>query len=249
MVDITQTIIALIAGVAAGFVGAATGGAGVLSIPALIFLGLPTNQAIATNALATLGMVASALPRYYQAKQVRLRTGIKLIPLAIVGGFLGSKALVRLDVDALTVVVGILLLLLIPVVLLNPDKGIKTFRAGKDRVVLGYVVYFLIMVYGGFLGAGAGIFAMYALIFFLGMTYIQGKATISIPTFFLAGTAFLVFVAHGLVNWKLGIPMTVGMFIGGAVGAKVALEKGNSWVRIIFVVVTLGSAIKLLFFR
>ncbi len=247
--DITQTIIALLAGVAAGFVGAVTGGAGILSIPALIFLGLPTNQAIATNALATLGMVVSALPSYYKAHQVRVRTGIQLIPLAVVGGFIGSKALVRVDADALTVVVGILLLLLIPVVLLNGDKGLKTFRAGKDRVALGYILYFLVMVYGGFFGAGAGIFAMYTLIFFLGMTYIQGKATISVPSFFLAGTAFLVFAAHGLVSWKLGLPMTVGMFIGGAIGAKVALEKGNAWVRIIFVIVTLASSIKLLFFR
>jgi uncharacterized membrane protein YfcA len=248
-VDIVHIIISLLVGVAAGFVAAVTAGAGLLSIPALIFLGLPANEAIATNALAIFGMLASALPKYQKAKQIRWDTARKLIPLAILGGFIGAKALVRIDVNALSVAVGVLLLLMVPVVLLNSDKGLKTFQAGDKRVVLGYLVYLLTMVYGGFLGAGAGVFAMYTLVFFFGMTYMQAKATISVPSVFLAATAFMVFVGHGLVNWKLGVPMTIGMYIGGAWGAKTALEKGNAWVRIIFVVVVVASSVKLLFFR
>lgn len=246
--DILYIIISLVAGVAAGFMAAITSGSGILLIPLLIFLGLPANSAIATNALPTIGLIASSLPRYYKANKVQVATGLKLIPLAIVGGIIGSKALVRTDADALTVVVGILLLLMIPLILLNPKKGIKVSKESRNKVILGYAVYFLTMVYGGFLGAGAGMFAMYALVYFLGMTYLQAKSTISLPGIFMVTAVFIVFLTHGLVNFKYGIPMTIGAYIGGAWGARTAIEKGDAWVRMVFVAVVATAGIKLLFF-
>lgn len=237
------------AGVAAGFVGSVTGGAGILLIPALIFLGLPANQAIATNTLATFGMTAASLPQYAAAKQVRWRAAFKLIPLAIIGGFVGSKVLTHVDADALTVVVGVLLLIMAPIIVLNPHAGLKSYKPSVNRSTVGYLLFLVVMTYGGFLGAGAGLFGVYILIFCLGMTYIESKATVSVPWLFLTSTAFIVFVAHGLVNWHLGILMTIGMFIGGFLGARAALEKGNAWVRAIFILVTLVASAKLLFFR
>lgn len=241
--------ISLVVGILAGFVAAVTAGAGVISIPALIFLGLSANEAIATNTMTIFGMLASALPRYNRAKKVRWDIGLKLIPLAIIGGFLGAKALVRVNADALSMVVGVLLLLLIPVVLLNPDRGVKDFKTSTNKILLGCIVFLAVMIYGGFLGAAAGIFAMYTFVFFWGMTYIEAKATVSVPSSFLSATALTIFIGHHLVNWRLGIPMTVGMYIGGAVGAKTALEKGNAWVRLIFIAMAVASAVKLLFFR
>lgn len=246
--DIAHILISFLAGIIAGFVAAVTAGAGILNIPVLIFLGLSANSAIATNALATMGVIASSLPKYYKAKKVRMAVGLKLTPLAIIGGFIGAKALVRTDAGALEVIVGVLLFMLIPVILLNPKKGLKTVREGRGMVVFGYMLYFAIMVYAGFLGAGAGVFAMYALVYFFGMTYLQAKSTISVPGIFLTLTTFTVFLQHGLVDFKLGIPMTIGSYIGGAWGAQTALEKGDKWVRLLFVIVVILSGIKLLFF-
>ncbi len=246
--EILEILISLITGLTAGFVAGITAGAGVITIPVLIFLGLPANSAIATNAMATFGMILAALPRYAKAKRVQMRTGLKLIPLAIIGAVIGANVLVRADADALTVIVGILLLLLVPVILLNHEKGLKGFKVDREEVFSGYFLYFLIMVYGGFLGAGAGIFAMYALVYFLGMTYIQAKSTVSVPGLFLTATAFIIFHYNGLVNFELGIPMTIGTYIGGALGARTALEKGDAWVRGLFVIVVAAAGIKLLFF-
>lgn len=241
-------LISLLAGIVAGFMAAVTGGAGILSIPVLIFLGLPANNAIATNALSTIGVIVSSLPQYYRAKKVRMATGLKLIPLAVIGGYLGSKALVHTNADALEKLVGILLFLMIPIIYINPEKGLIFVKESKRKVASGYLVYFAVMIYAGFLGAGAGAFAMYALIFFFGMTYLQAKATISVPGFFLTITTLSVFLFHGLVDFKLGIPMLIGTYIGGAWGARTALEKGDKWVRLLFVAVVILSAIKLLLF-
>ncbi len=247
--DIAHIIISLLAGIAGGFLGGVTGGAGIISIPVLIFLGLSADSAIATNSMTGLGIVASALPVYQKAGMVRWKTGFKLVPASVLGGLLGASVLVRVNADALTVVVGVLLLLLIPVVIFNSGKGLKTVREGRNKVAAGYLVYFLIMIYAGFLGAGAAVFAMYAMVYFFGMTYIQAKSTISVTTIFVAGTAFLVFLTHGLVNFRLGVPLTAGMYIGAGIGAKTALKEGNAWVRAVFIIVAIASSIKLLFFR
>lgn len=247
--DIAHILIIFLVGCAAGFIAVVSAGAGLITIPALIFLGLPANAAIATNALSVFGALASALPQYSKAKLIRWGTGIKLVPLAIAGGFIGSKALVRTDVDVLQIVVGILLLLLIPVVLLNSDKGIRHLKVSTGKMAFGALVFFAVMIYGGFFGAAGGIFARYTLIFFLGMTYLEASATNLFTASFLSVTALTVFITHGLVDWQLGLPLMVGMYAGGTWGAKNALEKGNSWVRIIFVVVAAAAATKLLFFR
>jgi hypothetical protein len=246
-VDLIHILIIFLTGLAGGFLGGIIGGAGIISIPVLIFLGLSADSAIATNALTGLGIAASTLPVYHKAGAVRWKTGFKLAPVALLGGLIGASALVRVDASTLTVLVGVLLLLMIPVVLLN-SKGLKPVHEDGHMIALGYLVYLLVMAYGGFLGAGAGLFAMYALVYFFGMTYIQAKATLSVTTIFLVAVALAIFLAHGLVNFKLGVPLTIGMFIGAAIGAKTALEQGNAWVRGVFIVVAVASAAKLLFF-
>jgi uncharacterized protein len=248
-VDIVQIVISLLAGIAAGFVGAASGGGGLLSIPALIFLGLPVNVAVATNGLARFGLITAALSRYHAAKKIHWRIALGLVPLGGLGGFIGSKVLVNINNETLSIIVGVLLLLMIPVIFLNPDKGLKSLRSGRIKTTLGYFVYLLVMVYGGFFGGGAGIFAVYTLVFFFGMTYIESNATDFVPWLFMSIAALAVFLAHGLVKFELGIPLTLGMYCGGILGAKTALEKGNAWVRALFIVVVAASSVKLLFFR
>lgn len=247
--DTAHVLVSFLAGIGGGFVGGVTGGAGIISIPVLIFLGLSADSAIATNAMTGFGIVASSLPVYNKAKVVRWKTGFKLAPVAVIGAFLGANELVRVNAGTLTVAVGVLLLLMIPVVLLNKERGTRAFHTGTYRHALGYPVYFLTMAYGAFLGAGAAVFALYTLVYFFGMTYIEAKATVSVSTIFLICTALGFFLVHGgLVNFSLGIPLTIGMFLGAGIGAKTALREGNAWVRAVFITVALASSVKLLFF-
>lgn len=246
--DVLHIVLSLLAGIGAGFLGAVTGGGGLLSIPALIFIGLPVDVAIATNRFSAFGIMMAALPRYYVAKKIDWKIAAKLVPIAILGGFVGSKTLTHINTQLLSVLVGVLLLLMIPVVLLNSNMGLKQASKGKKMTVLGHAVFFLVMIYGGFFGGGVGMFAIYTLIYFLGITYIEANATNFVPWTFLSVTALLIFLLHGLVNFELGIPMMVGMYIGGALGAKTILKRGNAWARVIFVAMAAASSIKLLFF-
>lgn len=244
-----NVIVSLLAGVAAGFIGAVTSGGGLISIPILIFLGLPANVAIATNRLGAFGVMAAAIPRYSKAKKIRWDIAWKFIPLAILGGFIGSKALVHINTDTLSIIVGVLLLLMVPLSFIGSEKGIKPSSTNVKKMIAGYFLYFLAMLYGGFFGAGGGMFVIYTFVYFFGTTYIEANGTSFIPWFLLSTTALIVFLTEGLVNFHLGIPLLAGMYLGGTFGAKTALEQGNFWVRGILVVVLAASAVKLLFFR
>ena len=248
--NIEHVIISFLAGFGSGFVGAATGGAGLISIPALIFLGLSPASAIATNAFGSFGMVTAAVPEYARAKQLRIKPVLKLIPLAIAGGFIGSKLLVhaRIDDSAFSIAIGVIMLILIPVILSDRRRGLKSFHVGEERMLIGSLVYFVVSVYAGFFGAGAGIFSTYSLTYFFGMTYIEAKGSNFVPSLFTFATVLVIFLSHHLVNFSLGIPMIIGMYLGGLVGAQTAIKNGNRWVRGIFLAVILLTGLKLVFF-
>lgn len=238
---------ALIGGALAGYIGAISASGGLISISVLLFLGLPANTAIATNRFSGLGLYAGALPKFQKAKKIDWNRVWRLIPLAIVGGLIGSSLLVVIDKELLSKVIAILLLCMLPVVWFNKKIGSEKLDVSKNRERIGYLAYFLMMIYGGFFGGGVGIFLIYTLIYFFGMTYTEAIATYFFPWLILTLTVLVVFVSHDLVVYKLGIPMAVGMYLGGQLGAKHALKNGDEWVRIILAIMIIASSIKLLF--
>lgn len=238
--------IALLGGALAGYIGAISASGGLISISILIFLGLPTNAAIATNRFSGLGLYAGALPKFQKAKKIAWNKVWRLIPLAIAGGLIGSNLLVAIDKELLSKVIAILLLCMLPVVLFNKKIGTAKLKTSKAKEQVGYLVYFFMMIYGGFFGGGVGIFLIYTLIYFFGMTYTEAIATYFFPWFILTLTVLVVFVSHDLVVYRLGIPMAFGMYLGGLIGAKHALKNGDEWVRIILAIMIIASSIKLL---
>src|SRR4051812_39948295 len=110
-----ETLIVILSfglGLTSGFVGALSSGGGLISIPGLIFMGLSPSAAIATTRLNVLSAGAFSLYRYNKQGVVQWKEMLKLIPIAIVGGVLGSKILLDIDEQTLEKIVGLLLLCL-----------------------------------------------------------------------------------------------------------------------------------------
>ena len=110
------------------------------------------------------------------------------------------------------------------------------------------MIYFFIMIFGGFFGQGTGPMIFYVLTFFLGFTLIEVLATGIIPWFILSVSSLVIFGFNGIINYKIGIILLIGMAIGGYAGAHVALKKGNQWIKRLFIIFVIISGIKLLFF-
>jgi uncharacterized protein len=231
-----------LAAFAAGFVDAVAGGGGLITVPALLAAGLPPHTALATNkGQATFGAVSSFL-------SFRARGAVdgRRAPLAFGCGFLGSitgaRVLLRVDAQPLRPLV-VILLVLAAAVVVWPGKP----TAGKQRswsmAALGPAAFGL-GFYDGFFGPGVGtmLIVMFVLLFGDSLTRASGNA----KTVNLASNlaALLLFAARDVVQWRIALPMAAANALGAFVGARLAIRRGDRFVRAIALIVFAVLVIK-----
>lgn len=233
-------------GVAAGTIGAMVGGGSLLSIPLLIFLGLPAPVAIATDRFAGLGVACTAGFRYWRAGSIVWRWVPLLGAASLVGSLLGANLLVRTDAARLEPIIGLLVLLLLPMLFLRPSFGVEARDTRRSWKVVGFGLYFAIQLLTGFFGAGTGPLVFTTLMACFGLTIVQAVATQVVPFLLLTVASVFVFGSHGIIDYRMGFALLLGTAVGGSFGAKLAIEKGAGWVRRVFAVVVVLSALRLL---
>ncbi|MBI3577522.1 TSUP family transporter [Candidatus Gottesmanbacteria bacterium] len=239
-------LLVFLIGLAAGFVDSTVGSGGLISIPGLIFLGLPPQVAIATDRLGSAGQTAAALLTFWKAKKIRWNYVIPFTFLAIIGSYLGARLLITIDPKMLEKIIGLMLVVVLPFLFLKKSLGTTRKKTNIVQKIIGFVNYFFIMIYNGFFGTGSGPFAIFNTMYFFGFTVIESNATGIIPWFALSILSLVVFAQSGIIDWQKGIIFLAGMAAGGWLGARVAVTKGDVWVKRLFVVVVILSGIKLL---
>lgn len=247
--EILTPVAIFITGVAASFLAAATGGGGALvAIPALIFLGLPPDQAIATDRFGAIGMGAASIYRFHRGKKIILKNLVPLTLLSIVGAYFGANLLIAIDKNILAKLIGILLLLILAITWAGKNFGLKNKSVSTTGQRIGYLIFFVVAVYGGSFGASVGTLSMYVLLYFFGYTFIEGNATEKVPGLFNIIIATAVFGSHGLIHFGYGVLLFAGMLTGGYLGAHTAIKAGNRFMRALLTLVVTIASIKLLFF-
>ncbi len=247
MPELLHPILILLIGLATGFVDGTVGGGGLLSIPSLMLLGLPPQVAIATDRLGSLGETLASLSKYAKAKKIVWKYVPPLIILAIFNSFLGAKILFTIDPATVQKIVSALILVLLPLIFIKPNLGLEQIATSKWKKIIGFIIYFLLMILAATFGAGVGPLVAYAFMYFFGFTMITASATKILPYFFLSVSSVAIFARHGLIDYKNGVIFLIGMTIGGYLGAHTALQKGDRWVKRLFALVVVLSGIKLLF--
>ena len=219
-----------------------------MSLPGLIFLGLPPEIAVATNKLADLGRFSLSSVKFVRSKKVVWKLVCSLAPIALLAGFLGARLLLEIDRELVKQSLGFIMLCLVPLGFTKRDFGTVTKDVSRSRFIVGHCVYFLISVYGGALQIGSGPMLLYAIIYFFGLTILQANATSSFCWLFITISALVTFIANDAIDWPVGIAMLFGSSIGGYLGAHTAVIKGDLWTKRFFAVVISLMAVKLLFF-
>jgi uncharacterized protein len=237
-------------GIAASFIGGVTsGGGGLISLPILIFLGLPPEVAVATNRFGVLGAVTGNLARFLRSDKIIYRYMIPLVVVSTIGGIFGANLLIDIDKAILSKIIGLVILILLPIVLWKKNLGIlEKNRVRSKMLYIGFVFYFFLSVYDGFLGIGGGILVAYLFVFIFGFTYVQANATEKVAVFLNVLFSVVIFAFHNLINYYYGIIYIAGSLIGGYLGAHTAIKKGDKWVRAVFVIIAIIFGIKLVFF-
>ncbi|MFC2175201.1 sulfite exporter TauE/SafE family protein [archaeon] len=238
-------LLATLAGFAAGFIGSVVGGGGLISIPALMFLGLPPVQAIATSRFGTIGLFATAIPKYNKAKKVNWKLVPPIFLIYAAAAFIGANITLSIDQDILSKAIGVIILAVLIVLMLKPEIGVKKRKSNKP---LGYLLSFFVGGWGGFFGGGYGILARYVFTIVLGLPFLNAVATSLIAGLGIVVTSLAVFALAGVIQWDIGIAMGIGFLLGGFAGPRIAIKKGDAWVRRLFIAFVIASAVKLLLF-
>lgn len=241
MNDSYLPLLTFLLGCASGFIGGVASGGGLLSIPGLMFLGLPPSAAIATNNLCVASSLTSAW-RYHKHTSINIRLVKSLIWASFLGGLLGASLLLLIDVSLMRRLFGLICLFL--AFLITADKRVKNIKA--NHKLLAPTSVLLADVFAGMFGTGGGILLIYALSYSYGLPLREANANSKLIA--LGGiTSILAVFAHaGVINLTAGIPLMIGSAIGGYFGAHTALKKEEKLIKKLLSAVAVAAGLKLL---
>jgi len=234
-------------GVVAGFINTVAGSGSLLTLPLLMFLGLPPNIANGTNRVAIFLQNAVAVTTFKRNKVLNLKSDIRLAIPAVIGAIGGAMFAVDINGIILKRVIGIIIVFMFFMVLLKPDVWIKG-RAGQTTSKPGfwqYLIFLVIGFYGGFIQAGVGLFLLAGLVMGAGHDLVRANAIKVLIIFAYTIFALAVFTFNGQVNFVVGLTLAAGNMTGAWLGASFSVNKGPVYVRYLLILVLFVVSLKL----
>ncbi len=241
--DIVQVIVLLVSGVIAGFINTLAGGGSLLTIPALIFTGMPSNIANATNRVSVIMQSAVGAARFKQKRVFELREAAQMLLPSLAGAIAGAFIAAELDERVFDVVLGVVLVLMLFTVFVKPSQ---ISASGKSLPVwLTIPVFFLVGIYGGFIQAGVGFLLITGISLIFGHDLVKTNALKLMIVAIFSIVALAIFAMYGQVLWFHGMLLGVGSMTGALIGVRFAVKRGAGAVRWVVVAAVLLSALKL----
>lgn len=250
MIDFTWFTVTMIvgAGFLAGFINTLAGSGSIITVPLLMFLGLPATIANGTNRIMILLTNVVGVASFRQQKVFKLRENFWLALPAIAGAIIGALVAVDINEEIMTKIIGGLMVFLLFTIIYNPKKWLKEIEAeAKAKFKFWqYLVMFFVGLYGGFIQIGVGVFILSGLVLSCGFNIVKANAVklfiILIYTVFALG----IFIYNDQVNFVAGLLLAAGSMTGSFIATRVAVEWGPKFVRIILITVVVAAIIKLL---
>ncbi|MBT8447230.1 MAG: sulfite exporter TauE/SafE family protein [Gammaproteobacteria bacterium] len=252
MIELWQFALLLVAGIGAGFFNVVAGGGSLLTVPVMLFIGIPGPVANGTNRIAILAQNLTAILAFLRGGYSDFRLSVTLalasLPGAVAGALLGT----RLDGVWFNRVVAIVML----AVLLLTASGIgtrpsatKTTAApSRTRWWLGHLGMTVIGFWGGFIQLGVGFLFAPVLERTLGLDLVRVNMHKVFVIFTYTLAALAIFAAEVSLLWLVGLVLAVGNSIGGWLGATLSMRRGERFIRVVFNLILITFIIKLLLF-
>jgi len=239
-------LISLIANLFSAFSG---GGAGLIQLPALIFLGLPFVIALATHKIASVALGIGATLRHLREGGLEKNLSLYILATGLPGVVVGAHVIIDIPERAAEIALGVLTAGLGVYSWLNPGLGQKNEASHRSLpgFALGGVGLFTIGVLNGSLTSGTGLFVTLWLVRWFGFDYRRAVAyTLVLVGVFWNGAGALTLGFLAEIRWSWLPVLLAGSLLGGYFGAHLAIKKGNRWIKRAFEIITLLIGIKLI---
>lgn len=244
--QISLFLISLVANVLSAMAG---GGAGLLQLPALIFLGLPLSMALATHKIASVALGLGATLRHARQGHLRLGFAVLMLVAGLPGVVLGANLVLNIPAELAELALGLLTLGLAVYSLFKKQLGQVYQPRRRDRLgyCIGVLVLFLLGVLNGSLTSGTGLFVTVWLIVWFGLDFTRATAyTMILVGLFWNGTGALTLALQTPVKWSWLPALLLGSLVGGYVGATLALRYANPLIKRVFEGVTMAVGVALI---
>lgn len=240
-IDSTHLILLFIVGLVASVINIVAGGGSYLSMPLLIFTGLPPTIANGTNRVGILigNLVGSW--RFFRASKLKKTDLLYFCLPATLGGIIGSWLATTVNDEFLRIFLAVLMLFGSWSVISRPPvaKGASPLH---PNLKISGPVFTLVGTYAGFIQAGAGFFSL-AATGMMGYDLKRGNAIKTLMNLCLTVPALTIFTVQGLVDWPSGMILALGMSVGSVVGVRLSQKSEPEHLKKMVALAILISAV------
>lgn len=243
--EVGKLLLLVLAGGIAGFVNTLAGGGSLLTIPALIFLGIPSTVANATNRVAVLLQSLLGAERFRRKGELEVGAAWQAALPGLLGAIVGALIASNLSDAVFDFILGLVLIVVLLTMFIRKPTGGGQTPAWTRSPWVRLPVFFLIGVYAGFIQAGVGFLLISAISVLLDQDLVKTNATKLLVVVFFTILALIVFAFYGKVLWHYGLLLGVGSMAGAWVGVNFAVRRGAGAVRWVIVAAVALSSLRL----
>lgn len=228
----------------AGFIDAAAGGGGIISIPAFMVAGLPAHSAVGCNKVTMSFGTCLASVKYMLSGKVLLLVALLSAAGALIGAYIGTTLALLISEKVLKI---LLLAVLLPVaIFLSVNKGFGSDEVKKRELsrfataLISFGIGLVIGCYDGLIGPGTGTFLILAFSAALGTDLLTSSGCAKVSNLASGISSAILYIIHGKVLWLVCLPSAAFCMLGSWLGSRFAIRGGSKNVRrVMFVVMGL----------
>ena len=238
-------------GFIAGFLNTVAGGGTLLTLPTLIFLGLPASVANGTNRIAILVQTLTAVRGFKSKGESMYPFSLYLGISALLGSFIGAKLAININGELFNKILAIIMLMVLTIIIFKPKVAISTLVEKTTGKVLykSIIIFFFLGIYGGFINAGIGFLMLLILPHVNGLTLLKSNVTKVFVVFMYTIGAVIVFAYENKINYPLAFILTIGNASGAWIASRWSVKKDDKVIKLFLIITVSSLAVKLWFFN
>lgn len=245
MDDLTTWIALALGGLLAGVINTLAGGGSLLTVPLLVFMGLPATTANGTNRIGVLFQNIVSTARFRKEGLDGIRGAAPVLLPAVLGSVLGATVASRMTAEIFRQVFGVAMIVLLIPIMRQARPAPEADTSPARSPFWNAVIFFGIGLYGGAIQAGVGLVLIAALAR-SGLDLVRANSIKVVVIGVLTAVAVPVFIAHHQVDWPMASALVVGFGLGGEIGARAAIRGGERLIKPVLVVSVVAMAGRML---
>ncbi|WDI30801.1 sulfite exporter TauE/SafE family protein [Hyphococcus flavus] len=247
-IELWKVALLFAAGIASGWINVLAGGGSILSVPIMVFMGLPGPVANGTNRIGIIAQNIASVTTFFRKGFSDFKLSASLAACASVGAFFGANVGVKLDGVWFERTLALIMLGILIIMMTGAGQKPADQNGKARNLVLGHVLFIGAGFWGGFIQIGVGLIQIPILNRVMGLDLVRCNMHKVFIALVFSLVSLAVFAANVEIAWTFGFALAAGHFIGGWLGASSAVAKGEALIKKVFYLALVAMAVKLLFF-